>query len=344
MIEYINKSNYLTKRDEFMRELRHKGVINRKTISLCMMVKNEQDWVAEAIYSCYPIVDEIVVVDTGSTDNTLNILKEIPNVKIVKTIWEDDFSKPRNLGIENCTKDWILRIDADERIPVNTLAYFWSLAQAKDESIKAFIVPIKNYLEQTDKENPSFFISETLRFFKRHPKIRYQKAIHEDIDSSFKEITDEPVKVARSEAHFDHYGYLRNSESLKKKHAHYAEILIKEIDKNPKDPSFYYALAHHYKAIRNYNLAEEYYLKTIDASKEFWAAWSDLGTLNFWKGNFAKAKECYEIAKSNMSEMASPIHKQRIDQNLKDMELVEKRWQAMFISDSTPLDLKHNKI
>ena len=84
-------------------------------ISLCMIVKNEEDTIARCINSVKDIVDEIIIVDTGSTDNTLKILKNL-NIVPYRFEWINDFSAARNYAINAATGDWILFLDADEWI------------------------------------------------------------------------------------------------------------------------------------------------------------------------------------------------------------------------------------
>ena len=87
------------------------------TISLCMIVKNEERYIKMCLENALDLVDEIIVVDTGSTDNTINIINQFEDkVILVKYEWKNDFSDARNLSLEKATGDWILILDADEKI------------------------------------------------------------------------------------------------------------------------------------------------------------------------------------------------------------------------------------
>ena len=77
------------------------------TISFCLISKNEEKNIKECIEKVKPAVDEIIVLDTGSTDNTVKIAEEL-GAKIGHFDWDDDFSEARNTAIEMATKDWIL--------------------------------------------------------------------------------------------------------------------------------------------------------------------------------------------------------------------------------------------
>jgi len=91
-------------------------------ISLCMIVKNEQDWVVGAVESVRSIVDEVIIVDTGSTDSTLARIQPL-GAKVLKSQWKDSFAQARNVSLAEAKQDWILVLDADERIAPRDLPY-----------------------------------------------------------------------------------------------------------------------------------------------------------------------------------------------------------------------------
>lgn len=88
------------------------------TITGAVIVKDEERCIKRCIDSLLPLFDEIIIVDTGSVDNTLNILHRYTSdkLKILHTLWEDNFSKPRNFAIKKAKCDYIFFIDADEYI------------------------------------------------------------------------------------------------------------------------------------------------------------------------------------------------------------------------------------
>lgn len=85
------------------------------TISICMIVKNEEDVLGRALKSVQGIADEIIIVDTGSTDSTKEIASSYTN-KIYDFEWCDDFSKARNYSFSKATKDYCMWLDADDVI------------------------------------------------------------------------------------------------------------------------------------------------------------------------------------------------------------------------------------
>src|SRR5438132_639417 len=91
-------------------------------ISLCMIVKNEEDWVAGAVESVRSIVDEVIIVDTGSTDSTPDRVRAL-GAKTLNLQWTDSFAEARNVSVAQAREPWILVLDADERIAAQDLPY-----------------------------------------------------------------------------------------------------------------------------------------------------------------------------------------------------------------------------
>ena len=87
----------------------------RPRLSVSMIVRNEETFIEGCLQSVADLADEIVVVDTGSTDRTLSIVEQF-RAKVVHIAWTDDFSAARNESLRHCSGDWILYLDADERV------------------------------------------------------------------------------------------------------------------------------------------------------------------------------------------------------------------------------------
>ncbi|MCL4691088.1 MAG: glycosyltransferase family 2 protein, partial [Candidatus Hydrogenedentes bacterium] len=112
------------------------------TISLAMIVKDEAVHLPGCLDSVRDAVDEICIVDTGSTDDTLAVAKEY-EAKVSVYLWSDDFAAARNESLRICTKDWILVLDADERIAVDDVPALRNLARGSHEIAYRFTT--RNY-------------------------------------------------------------------------------------------------------------------------------------------------------------------------------------------------------
>ncbi len=85
----------------------------KPTLSVCMIVKNEEKSLPRCLESIKNVADEIIIVDTGSTDNTMSIARDF-GAKVYQYAWKDNFSEARNHSLSHASCDWILQIDADE--------------------------------------------------------------------------------------------------------------------------------------------------------------------------------------------------------------------------------------
>lgn len=95
-------------------------------LTLCMIVKNEERYISRCLSSVQDIVDEIVIADTGSQDNTKDICKSF-QARVFDFEWENDFAKARNYALQHAEGDWILMLDADEELDQETGRFLTSL-------------------------------------------------------------------------------------------------------------------------------------------------------------------------------------------------------------------------
>lgn len=214
-------------------------------ISLSMIVRNEEQYLEKCLESVDGLVDEIVIVDTGSTDKT----KEIASMytgKIYDYKWNDNFADARNFALSKCSYEYILRLDGDECIRENVKEYIIKLIN--DNKPDVIMFPIINYLEEPKIDiKPKHAISNTARVFKNLPSISYKGRVHEEITHSVEQLAKiNTVTVVKSEMAIEHFGYLKNKDVVDNKHSYYAELLKLDIENNPYDYAPYVSLAIHY--------------------------------------------------------------------------------------------------
>lgn len=155
-------------------ELPCRGV--KHTLSVCMIVKNEEANIDRAIRSFLPFADEIIVNDTGSTDRTLEILATFPIVKVIHSEWIGDFSYSRNLSLDAATCSWCLWMDADDYVPPDQVENFRRLKHAPLD--RAFGFQIINTQSGGMPWGAHFM---QVRMFPNHPQIRFERRVHEQI-------------------------------------------------------------------------------------------------------------------------------------------------------------------
>ncbi len=207
-------------------------------LSLCMIVKNEEKNIVLCLQSIEDLVDEIVLIDTGSEDKTIQKAKKF-GVKTYNFPWQNNFSAARNYALRKTKGQWILVLDADERLEkVSPYLLRQTLSKAKEEG---FYVAVYNY----QGKNQGYTRSYSLRLFRNHPLYRYTGKIHEQILPSIKKNNPQAL-IGWSQLIIHHDGYLKEAVTLKDKAERNLEILLNE-SQDVKNTPFY-----------NLNLAMEY--------------------------------------------------------------------------------------
>lgn len=231
-------------------------------ISLCMIVKNEEKNIVNCLDRALKVVDEAVIVDTGSTDKTKDLLIENygrnPKVKIIEYKWESDFSKARNKSLEYATGDWILVLDADERIFCNRDRLEDFLESRED---KAYIIPIYNVIERHNIT----ITSTMIRLFKNDNPI-YKGAIHEQILVDGKAFMAD--KIEGDICKIYHYGYTETVFKEKGKQDRNMDIIKAQIEEEPNSPFHWYNKGVMEMCQKNYDTAIDDFIKSHELTKK----------------------------------------------------------------------------
>lgn len=227
--------------------------MSNQTITACLIVKNEEKYIRMCIDSLWDVVDGITVVDTGSTDKTVDILKEYDSAKLtLKTVvWKDDFSAARNEAIKDIRSRWILVLDGDEKLVCNKETLHNFLKNSKEES---YNIPILNYVSDA----LPFVVASMPRLFK-NDKPYYNGAVHEQIYLNGEQ--KRSVPIPQSVALIHHYGYLDENFEIKRRGERNKNILFYEISRSPDVGTNWMYLGNEY-------LKEEQYEKAIEAYTE----------------------------------------------------------------------------
>ena len=175
----------------------------RPLLSLCMIVKNEEESLPACLGSVRGIADEIVVVDTGSSDTSPEIARK-SGARVISHAWQDDFSDARNKSLEAATGEWILVLDADEELPPESGVKIPGLISAAD--VDGYEVRVRSILPESDAA--SYDESKIVRLFRNRSDYRYFMPIHEQIRKS---IEDKGGRVLSSDLVIAHNGYSKKS-------------------------------------------------------------------------------------------------------------------------------------
>lgn len=148
------------------------------TISLCMIVRDEEEVIKRCLETVFEVVDEIIIVDTGSNDNTKEIAKNYTE-NIYDFEWIDDFSAARNFSFSKATKEYILWLDADEMLDDENKKRLISLKRDLNRCID--IVTMEMYMCMDENNNPRIRARRN-RIVKRNNNYKWVGFIHEYID------------------------------------------------------------------------------------------------------------------------------------------------------------------
>ena len=197
------------------------------TLSVCMMVKDEEHNLKRCLSSLNGIADELIIVDTGSNDSSVPIAESF-GAKVYHHPWENDFSKHRNQSIGYASGDWLLIFDADEELFLNSPS---SASDLKDwlgkipaECMSAAIV-LKDI--QKDMQAMQF---NSVRLFRRGSVV-YEGTVH----NTPKIINGKPEAVFCPFIYLKHYGYDLTPEQQSAKRDRTEGLLLKRLEKNPDD-------------------------------------------------------------------------------------------------------------
>jgi len=198
-----------------------------------MIVKNEEENIKECLDRALEVVDEAIIVDTGSTDNTRELLREYEkrnNVHVIDYVWENDFSKARNKSLENAKGDYILILDADERIFCKRDKLDAFLLESNGV---AYNIPIYNVFGNKE----IIVTSEMIRLYRNNNPF-YTGAIHEQLAINGEIYHGEIIDGEICKIY--HFGYSHKVYQSKNKMKRNVDIINAEIEKNPDDPFNWY--------------------------------------------------------------------------------------------------------
>ncbi len=208
---------------------RTSGSTNAPKISLCAIVKNEVDRIAASLASVAGFVDEIILVDTGSTDNTIDRAQQL-GAKVFEFAWCDDFAAARNFSIQQAKGDWILVLDADEIFDQSIEPVLTKLIQQPN----CLAINLTR-LEVGAQQSPYSLVS---RLFRRHKDIVFTGYYHESIDRSAIAIQQQQPQwqvVTVPTVAIHHYGYQASEIVAKNKQAFAKRLMLKHLEEYPHD-------------------------------------------------------------------------------------------------------------
>ena len=227
-------------------------------LSLCMIAKDEAAFLERCLQSVVGLVDEVVVVDTGSSDNTIEVARRA-GARVFSQAWTDDFSEARNRSLAEARGEWVLVLDCDEVLSREDHNRLRRLLSGKD--VDAYRMTTRNYSTeqnqsgwvpcrgsaQEEKEYPGYFPTTKVRLWRNRREVRFVGAVHELVEPT---LLQAGMTLGDCLVPVHHYGHVEKERGAN----HYLEVGERKVEDNPDDLRARYELA---VAYRNAGRLEE---------------------------------------------------------------------------------------
>ena len=228
--------------------------MSRPTLALAMIVRNGSAGLARCLRSALPAVDNLVIGDTGSTDNSIQIARDM-GAQVFDLPWENDFSKARNAVLAQVKTDWVLWMDDDEMLDPGGAAWIPALLEQNEKAphkVDAFEVWRWNYVRSLNsrsgglmaepnpyrlkesKPYPAYTRYLNTLLFRCHPEVYFENPVHETVSKRVR-----ALGLSAAEAPFviHHFGFVEGAEELRKdKNEYYYKLGLEKVRSNPEDP------------------------------------------------------------------------------------------------------------
>lgn len=228
-------------------------------ISLCMIVKNEAETLARCLKSVHGAAGELIVVDTGSTDATVQIARSF-GAKVISFPWNGDFAAARNAGLQEAGGTWILVLDADEELDAASKEEL--LLCAAHTEYEAFFLQIHNH-QGTSRSSQVITVNPLVRMFRNRAQYRFSGIIHEQIAAAIVQTTP-GAAMHLSSVVIHHYGYADGIVAKKDKISRNISLLQEQLKQNPADAFHHFNMAVEYMRLGEYEPALQHIRRSLE--------------------------------------------------------------------------------
>jgi len=231
----------------------------RPLLTLTMIVRDESANLRRSLASVEGVVDEIVVADTGSSDDTVEIARSL-GARVIEIPWEDSFAVARNRALELASGQWAMFLDADEEFPTASGAELRDFLASTDASAVSVLLTNAGLSGQLADSFP------TLRVWRNRPDFRFVGRVHEQLD--FQGADLEPNFRALTNLVITHHGYAADEGSLREKGRRNEELLKLALEEDPDDFVSLFYLAKTRDAEGLLEEARELYRRAVRADRD----------------------------------------------------------------------------
>ena len=244
--------------------------VGKRKISACMITKNEAHTIERALASLAGLADEIIVLDTGSTDETPAIARHM-GAQVYSYVWHDDFAAARNASLRYARNEWIFVLDADEAVSprdhkkIRSImdeegylgAWLYQRNYFEDPSAENWCVNTTDYEE--GKQFAGYSDVPVLRFFRNLPTICFEGIVHEVVDDCL-----EGRKVKFTDVPIHHYRRDFRGEKTREKQEKYLALLLKAYERTPDDTKVLFLLGRQFLDLEQYPHAAGYLARAVE--------------------------------------------------------------------------------
>ncbi len=234
----------------------------RPFISACLIVRNEEHNIERCLRSLQGTVDEIVLLDTGSTDRTVEIAESL-GARVFHFRWCDDFSAARNESLRHARGDWIIWIDGDDELVLSEPDALRRLCLARPHPEWGYWVNVRSPYGATGDQE---VVVRHWRIFPNHKDVWFRGRIHEE---PWPPVRIEPPDIGEQDTvRVDHWGYVPRGDLMQRKSERNARLLELSLREDPSNPLHYYNLGR--QRLREGRPADA--LPLLEQALELWAA------------------------------------------------------------------------
>lgn len=226
-----------------------------KLLSLSMIVKDEEKHLATCLASVAELVDEIIIVDTGSTDKTISIAESF-GATVFHFPWINDFAAARNFGLKHCNSQWILYLDADETIAESQKNTIRPFLQTQDDSVGGVVCTIISKHRHIGSTGTETHKGGYPRIFKNlgFPTIQFSGRVHEQITPA---IFRAGKTLVHSTIEINHFGYDQSNEVMQQKIKRNYTLLLQHVREEPENAYAWFQLGQTLAQMNLWKEAEE---------------------------------------------------------------------------------------
>lgn len=290
-----------------------------------MIVKNEEKLLEQCLNSIKDIADEIIIVDTGSTDKTKEICKKFGeenakffDVKFFDFKWTEDFSAARNESLKHATKDWILVLDADEILQDEDMEKIKNSVENAGKGVAGFALEQRSYVEnffegavQNDSDfelvnDYPFYISNFLvRLFKNRIGLYFRHKVHELVEDS---IEEKKLKYEKTDVVIHHFGSLKDWNYVKERAEEYSKIIQKQLEEEPENARYNYQAARMHLGKNDFSNALKHFEKTVKINPNYKLVFSEIAKIYLQMNDKNRAIEYFKKSVKFNPENPSPAN------------------------------------